>query len=187
MSDLSTFCRQARSRSRENANALCLLHGSKLYGNAISVVRQELDSLIRIIYLLSIGDLTIRAELISRSVAGKGWKSPKRGRITDREMLQLAERLHGWTRSVYRFGCAFIHLSNLHDYHDRDPMLSLSDEELSDVIGHLRAYHVGPRSNKPTFEEIVPYLPAVFEKISSNLECYIKELERGETLETCPG
>ena len=34
-----------------------------------------------------------------------------RGRVTDREMVDLANRLQGWTASVYEFGRGFIHLS----------------------------------------------------------------------------
>jgi hypothetical protein len=36
--------------------------------------------------------------------------------MTDREMIVIAHELQGWTQSVYKFGCAFIHLSSLHDY-----------------------------------------------------------------------
>jgi hypothetical protein len=44
-------------------------------------------------------------------------------------MVDLAQILQGWTRSVYKFGCAFIHLSSLHDYNERDPLSQLPAEE----------------------------------------------------------
>jgi hypothetical protein len=33
------------------------------------------------------------------------------------------------------------------------------------------------------FEDIVPLLPDVFEKIASNLECYLRQLENDEDIE----
>ena len=47
--------------------------------------------------------------------------------ITDKEMVELAQELQGWTESVYKFGCAFIHLSGLHDYNSRDPLSLVSE------------------------------------------------------------
>ena len=98
-------------------------------------------------------------------------------------MVDLAQHLQGWTQSVYKFGCAFIHLSNLHDYNDRDPLLQLPADERTDIISHCRYYHGGPLSDSAGFDELVPYLPNVLEKISGNLECYLKNLENGEVFE----
>jgi hypothetical protein len=149
----------------------------------VGVLRQELDSMVRVIFLLSIEDSARRESLVRDAVNGQTWKSPRKGRVTDREMVELAERLHGWTRSVYRFGCGFIHLSNLHDYRERDPLHDLSEEDKSDILGHLRQYHGGPASESPSFDEVARYLPRVFEKVASNLECYLNQLERGAALE----
>jgi hypothetical protein len=52
-SDAEIFTRQVRERSRENAESLRLLHGRGLHANVVSILRQELDSLIRVIFLLS--------------------------------------------------------------------------------------------------------------------------------------
>jgi hypothetical protein len=80
----------------------------------VAVLRQELDSMIRVIYLLSQSDIAFRDELIQASVEGKQWVAKgTKHRVTDKEMVELANELHGWTESVYRFGCAFIHLSSL--------------------------------------------------------------------------
>lgn len=97
-------------------------------------------------------------------------------------MVDLANKLQGWTESVYRFGCAFIHLSNFHDYNERDPMDMITDEEKKAILDHMRYYHGGPLEPNPTFKHLVVYLPQVFEKIASNLECYVKNLEEGKTI-----
>lgn len=98
-------------------------------------------------------------------------------------MVDLVDTLHGWTKSVYGFGCAFIHLSNLHDYKTRDPLEQISETERAAVLRHLRYYHGGPSGLAPRFADVVPLLPAVFAKIADNLECYVKELEQDGDLE----
>ena len=102
--------------------------------------------------------------------------------MTDREMLEIAHGLQGWTQSVYKFGCAFIHLSSLHDYNDRDPLELLPALEREDLLQHCRHYHGGPSEPDPSFSDLVPYLPRVLEKIASNLEHYLAELEGGKLL-----
>jgi hypothetical protein len=92
-------------------------------------------------------------------------------------MVDHAQRLQGWTLSVYKIGGALIHLSALHDYNDRDPLRQLPIEERDDILLHCRHYHGGPISNEPTFLDLVPYFPSVLKKIADNLECYLKHLE----------
>jgi hypothetical protein len=177
MSALETFCRQIRSRSNEHQKAMQLLSRARLAGQMVAILRQELDSMVRVIYLLA-QPLERRAVLIEAAVSGERWSKPNsKASVTDREMVDLSQQLQGWARSVYKFGCAFIHLSNLHDYNDRDPLYLVSDEEKDDIIQHCRHYHGGPASNNPTFGDIVQYLPNVLDKISRNLNYYLEELQ----------
>jgi hypothetical protein len=183
MAPLEIFCRQIRARSDEHRASIRLVYHEGLLSQVLAILRQELDSMIRVIYLLSISDMPYREALIKASVEGRKWtaKGSKR-RITDREMVDLANKLEGWTESVYRFGCAFIHLSSFHDYQERDPMDIISDEEKGAIIKHMRAYHGGPLQDEPKLKELVPYLPMVFNKIADNLECYVKDLETGKVI-----
>lgn len=172
------FCRQVRARSVENAGAVGLLHSHELPAQVVAILRQELDSLVRVIYLLSIADKQRRDELMRASTEGERWfAAGSRKPIADRDMVELAQRLHGWTQSVYRFGCGFIHLSGFHDYQERDPLARVSDSERAAILQHMRYYHGGPLGNNPGFRDLLPYLPRVFEKIASNLECYLRTLE----------
>lgn len=135
--------------------------------------------MVRVIYLLT-QDHERKEILIEASIHGEKWtKKTSRGHVTDREMVEIAQELQGWTKSVYKFGCAFIHLSALLDYNDRDPLLQLSAEEKNDIIKHCRYYHGGPEQGAERFDELVPYLPRILVKISANLECYLKKLENG--------
>jgi len=182
--DLDTFCRMVRQRSAENAQAMHLLFTAGLLANCMSTLRQEVDSLVRTIYLLATSDPSRREELLRDAARGMMWKRENgHGRVTDREMVDLATRLRGWTASVYKFGCGFIHLSRYHDYNTTDPLSLVSDEDRRSILDHMRYYHGGPESEHPTFEELARYIPRVFEKIRSNLECYVKNLESGDVLE----
>ncbi len=183
------FCKIIRQRSAENRRAIELMSvdlGGPL-SPAFSVLRQELDSMVRAVFLLSINDLSERRRLIQATLDGRKWRvvtvKGKWRDVTDREMVDLSQLLQGWTRSVYKFGCAFIHLSNLHNHLSVDPFRKLSETERQDILTHMRYYHGGPASDDLTMDTFVKYIPAVFDKIAGNLECYVKDLEGDQKLE----
>jgi hypothetical protein len=173
--DLEAFCRTVRERSRDNKAALELLNRATLTGKVVGTLREELDSMIRCIYLLSIRDRQRRGQLISQFLNGQRWP------VTDAKMVELSNRLQGWTQSVYKFGCAFIHLSKYHDA-KQDPFDSLSSRERDQIAQHLNYYHAFPLDANTHFNDIVPILPRVFEKIAGNLECYVRDLENNSEL-----
>lgn len=137
--------------------------------------------MIRVIFLLSLADREYRTQLIDAAVNGSKWTHKgKRSRITDRDMVNVATQLRGWTESVYTFGCSFIHLSSCHDHGSRDPFLALPKEDRDVILRHMRYYHGGPSGENPAFVDLVPFLPRVFDKITGNLECYVQQLESDE-------
>lgn len=177
MDAVAVFTRQVLSRSSDHKRAMQLLASANIPSQMIAILRQELDSMVRVIYLLS-QEPSRRMGLIEASVKGQQWQQANgRGRVTDREMVELAQQLQGWTRSVYKFGCAFIHLSNLHDYNDRDPLRELTAEDREAILEHCRHYHGGPAHSD--FPDLLPYLPKALEKVSGNLECYLEQLQDG--------
>jgi len=118
---------------------------------------------------------------------GERWKvATKKGKqavVTDAMMVEVSEKFEGWARSVYKFGCAFVHLSNFHGYNASNPLETLSAEEKADILNHMRHYHHGPESDNPTFQELAMYFPRVFEKIKGNLECYLENLAKEAPVE----
>lgn len=183
MDDLKVFCRQVRSRSSEHRESIRLLSSAGIFSQVVSILRQELDSMIRVIFLLTIRDKMYRKELVKKSIEGRQWTAKDtEKKVTDRDMVDISNRLHGWTRSVYKFGCAFVHLSSFHDYRDREPMDMISPEEKEDIVYYLRYYHGGPVTDDPGFNDLIPFLPHVFDKISSNLEAYLCDLEKKKQL-----
>ena len=137
--------------------------------------------MIRVIYLLQIADLAERQRLIQSTLRGERWKvSTQKGKfrsVTDREMVAISQQRQGWTQSVYKFGCAFIHLSDFHNHLTEDPFHRLALGERQDILVHMRSYHGGPTRDNPDMNEIAEYLPRVFDKIADNLGCYLREIE----------
>ncbi|HTJ30090.1 MAG TPA: hypothetical protein VL346_06305 [Acidobacteriaceae bacterium] len=122
--------------------------------------------------------MAYRDRLIHDSVVGNKWRSEDGKRvITDRDMVELSTRLHGWSKNVYAFGCAFIHLSAFHDYSDRDPFDQLRPNDRRDIVHYLNYYHGFAAGDSTGFLDIVHLLPGVFNKIADNLECYVGNIE----------
>ena len=102
MDKLEEFCKYIRQRSNEHKKAVS--RTTDLPGIMASILRQELDSMVRVIYLLSISDLEERKRLMEQTLDGKKWtvetKNGKQREITDREMVELSNQLQGWAKSV---------------------------------------------------------------------------------------
>ncbi len=180
MTETEQFCQILRKRSAENVSAGQLLFHNRLYGQLISVLRQELDSLVRAVFLLS-KDLPTRQHFIAQTLQNTKWTLPNsRTIVTDRNMVDLADRLHGWTNSVYRLGCAFIHLSPMADYKNSNPFQQLEQTEITDIKQHLHHYHGFDLNDELNMNTVIPYLLRVLDKVSSNLECYINDLENNQ-------
>lgn len=178
---VANFERLVRSRSSENGRVVdAFAFRPNMAGTLVGKLREELDSLVRVIYLENTPDVRERLRLMSLTIAGDKWNrltsNGKHAQITDRDMVDMANNLNGWSKSVYRFGCAFIHLSSFHDYGDVDPFLQLDATERQDVLKHLRDYHGGPQNQSPTFSDVVDYLPMVYLKIRDNLDCHLSNL-----------
>jgi len=179
--NIAAFARLVRARSRENREAVALLRPTGHAGISVAILRLELDSLIRVLYLLSQGARQ-RDRLIEASLHGQRWRHPDGKTITDAQMVRHSATLHGWAGSVYSFGCAFIHLSRNHDYLTLDPFAALPLAERETISSYVRFYHGGAIHPNSEFAELVAYIPAVFEKISSNLEAHLRDLKEGRKL-----
>lgn len=177
-----------RNRSKDNLTALqCFGQGDAVVSPALSILRQELDSLIRVIYLLSIKDIHARQRLIDNTLRGGKWTvrsaNGRSRNVTDREIASLAQKLQGQTKSVYKFGCAFVHLADFHNHFSVNPFDKLKYSEKVDILSYLRGYHDGPKNKNPDILELSLYVPQVFEKVTRELECCLNKLEHDEILD----
>ena len=138
--------------------------------------------MIRVIYLLRL-DLPDRETVAKGVLAGQGFCYANGLRITDKDMLVVTERLHGWSRNVYTFGCAFIHLSSLHAYASVDPLDQLTSDDRRTIADHINYYHGASLTERSRFVDLIPFLPRILNKITGNLSCYLDNLEAGDLLE----
>ncbi|HBP6163728.1 TPA: hypothetical protein L6A15_28335 [Pseudomonas aeruginosa] len=179
MDTIYIFKRQVIKRSNDHKAAMHALLIANVPSQMASVLRQELDSMVRVIFLLS-QPLPRRMSLIMASVNGEKWRNEgKKGWVTDRQMVDFADGFEGWIRLVYDFCCRFVHLSSFHDYNSRDPMQMIDEVSRKSILDYCRRYHGGP--NGDGFHDLVPYLPDVLEKISENIEFYIEALPNDAT------
>ena len=175
------FVRCVEERSQENVTAFALLMQKGLLGPALALVRQELDSMIRVIWLIDSCSQSERDRLIADALQGRHWqKKTAKGklvRITDAEMSEAALGRHRWIEQVYRFGCHLVHLSNWHNYRHRDPIQDLPKGEREDVKRSIEDFHHA-EIDELSFSHIEMHAPYAMEKIRSNLACYLRELEK---------
>ncbi|CCZ07408.1 hypothetical protein [uncultured Culturomica sp.] len=183
-SNTNLFCDIVSQRSKEHTCAFNLLLQQGLYGQVMSILRQELDSMVRVMFLLSLQDIELREHFICQTLNGQKWTYPNSKRIvTDKLMVDLAADLNGWSLFVYKLGCAFIHLSAMNYYKNSNPFLLLPASERDDIKRFLNHYHGFSLEEELNVDTIIPYFDKVFDKVSSNLTYYIDELRQGKCLE----
>lgn len=175
--DLEVFCRAVEARSQEHRKVLDVAVAHGWWAIASTVLRMELDSMIRVIYLVRTPDE--RDHILASCVGGRGFKNV-RGRVRDLTMLYIAKTAdYGWIQAVYDFGNKFVHLTDAHDYAEVDPFPVY--ENRAEVIDYLNYYHRGKVHDRPledgsTLGDIAAYAPYVLEKIATNLRMHIEEL-----------
>jgi hypothetical protein len=154
-----TFCRMINARSREHHDAVRVALDEGWLAIAGCILRMELDSMIRVIWLLRHPDT--REQILASCVAGQGFKAG-RTRISDREMAKDATEVNGWVQAVYDFGNRFVHLTDAHDYAVLDPFQAY--EHRGEVIEYLNHYHRGKVPGRPvgdssTLSDLAAYAP----------------------------
>lgn len=176
---IDAWVRLAKRRSSENSDAMAFFVSGRSMSGAFGILRQELDTLVRAMFLLR-QRMEVREMLISQTLSGEKWRLPDGSLITDREMVDLATELEGWSEYVYKLGCAFIHLSDLHSGEDADLAARLSEEQVRDIQRYVRHYHGVEISDDVRLAELFAVSSGVFRKISGNLDCYLDHIADDE-------
>ncbi len=135
---LNIFLSQAKQRSNENEKSFKLLVDNECYGVAIGLLRQELDTLIRLCYLWSPETTNdVANSLIEKSVNGEQWRvvnhNGKSVKVFERDMLDLSSSLGGWENVIYSFGCKLIHLTDYHLYKTEDPFTKIEEIDKKEI------------------------------------------------------
>ncbi len=163
----------------ENWKSFKILFELKHYGNCISIMLQELEQVIRILYLLNQPDY-IRDQLINNSINNQKWfiidVNNKRRYIKEAEIFHFSDNLTGWEAGIIEFGSCFRNISNNYNYMSKDPIKSLNDSERNSIYKYIIEYHNKEFSNDYSITDLIPVLPMIFSKISDKIKEYIRIL-----------
>jgi hypothetical protein len=166
-------------RLDENMKSFKLLFDMKHYGNCISIMCQELDQIMKLLFLLN-RNKTERKQFMESSIESHKWfilnKENKKEYITDDDIAKYSESLSGWDKSIYEFGLAFGHLTNSFNYGSKDPIKSMNEIYRNMLYDYIREYHNANYPKDFTLDDLIPVLPNIFDSISLHLQSYMNEL-----------
>jgi hypothetical protein len=166
-------------RLKENWKSFNILYKLKHYGNCISIMCQELDQIIRLLFLIKSRSHE-KILLINLAINSQKWYliggNNKKEFITEDVLMKFTKSLSGWERSIYEFGFSFKSLTNNFNYLLKDPLLKMKKNEREKIFNYITEYHVKDLPIEFTLNDIIPVLPLIFEKLSENLRSYISQL-----------
>jgi hypothetical protein len=166
-------------RLQENLKSFKLLYGIQHYGNCISIMCQELDQIIRLLFLLN-SSPTNRKQFMESSINSHKWyivnNDFKKEFITDEMLSNFSDTLTGWDKGIYEFGFAFGNLSNNFNYGSKDPIKSMNEIDRKNLSSYISEYHKKDFPSDFTLTDLIPILPGIIDMISTNLQSYLARL-----------
>ena len=175
------FRRLISKRLEENWKSFTILYDINHYGNCISILCQELDQYIRLLYLMK-QPKHIKDQLLSNSINDQKWHTigndNKKVFIVDKDIEDFAKGLKGWEFDIFEFRNVFYKVNSNFNYILKDPIKGLNDSERELIYKYIREYHDSNFGNDFTIKELVPLLPVIFGRISEKIKGYfeIKEM-----------
>jgi len=173
------YKRLLKNRLEENWKSFKILFELKHYGNCISIMCQELDQIILLLFLLKKKEYE-RNKLIGLSINSQklylAMPDNKKEYITEKHLREFAGTLDGWEKSIYDFGTSFHSLSKNYNYLLKNPIVSMNETEKRQIHSYITEYHNKEFPAEFTIEDIVPVLVAVFDRLSKSLVSYMDKL-----------
>ena len=140
-----SFIRMVRSRSSEHRQVMAFATENNLLSTQMSMIREEVDSLVRVIHLFGVNDYNELADIIGNTFDQRKFGPTKADgrarRILDKSLIQDAAAQFDWLETLYEFGCSFIHLTGLHSYQERDVFRMLSPSEREAIAEFVNHYY----------------------------------------------
>jgi hypothetical protein len=166
-------------RLDENRKSFDLLYGIKHYGNCISIMCQELEQVVKLLFLLN-SSKNDQIQFIKASINNQKWfftnKEFKKEYIAEDVFTKYSETLEGWDRSIYEFGLSFGHMANTFNYGTRDPIKSIGENDKEKIHNYIIEYHNKDFPKNYDLESLIKELPTILNRISVNLQSYMNRL-----------
>lgn len=166
-------------RLEENIKSFKLLFEIKHYGNCISIMCQELDQVISLLFLLNSNGYN-KKTFIQSSINSQKWyvisKENKKEYVTEEMIVKFAETLSGWDKSIYEFGLSFNSLSKNFNYGSKDPIKSMNDNDREKLYKYIKEFHDKDFPGAFSINELIPVLPMIIKEISSKLNMYMNRI-----------
>jgi hypothetical protein len=179
ISPIDEYKKLVSQRLDENRKSFDLLFGIKHYGNCISIMRQELDQVIKLLFLLN-SNKNDQKQFIESSINNHKWfivnSENKKEIITEDILATYSETLDGWDKSVYEFGLAFGSLANTYNYGTKDPIKSMGENDKEKIYKYISEYHNSNFPKDYDLSKLILELPTILNKISINLQKYMDRL-----------
>lgn len=155
-------------RLGENWKSFRILYKLKHYDNCISIMCQELDQYIRLLYLIK-QPYDKKEHLINCSINSKKWN------VLDQDIEQFANGLDGWDADIFEFRNIFDKLTINYNYLLRNPLNGINESEKESIYKYIKKYHDDEFVRDYSLAELVPILPMIFNRISESITCCISE------------
>jgi len=166
-------------RLDENRKSFDLLFSIRHYGNCISIMCQELDQVIKILFLLN-SSKEDQKKFIESSINNHKWfvirNIDKKEYITEEVLETYSETLIGWDKSIYEFGLAFGSLANTFNYGTRDPIKSMGEKDKEKIYQYITEFHNKDFPKNYDLSNLIIELPTILNKISVNLRNYMDKI-----------
>jgi hypothetical protein len=166
-------------RLEENVKSFKLLYDIQHYGNCISIMCQELDQVVSLLFLLN-SNSEDRRLFMQSSINSQKWfivnKENKKVYVTEEMIVKFAETLTGWDKSIYEFGLSFSNLSKNFNYGSKDPIKSMNDFDRVKLSTYIRDYHINDFPINFSLNDLIPVLPIIIKEISTKLNDYMHRI-----------
>jgi hypothetical protein len=168
-----------KHRLSENMKSFKILYDIKHYGNCVSIMCQELNQIMKLLFLLN-SNPDDRKLFIHATVNSQKWytltRDNKKEYITDEMQIEYAKSLSGWDKSIYEFGLSFNNLSTNLNYGSKDPIKSMSEYDRGKLLSYIQEYHMEELPADFILDDIIPVLPLILEEISNKLQIYLRKI-----------
>ena len=167
-------------RLDENRKSFDLLYGIKHYGNCISIMCQELEQTIKILFLLNQNE-SEQKQFIEQSINNRAWftitRDNKKEYITEEKLIQYSDTLSGWDKSKYEFGLAFGNIANTYNFGTKDPIMGISENDKGKIYRYIAEYHNKTFPQEYSLNDLIIELPTILNMISNHLINYLDRVK----------